>query len=67
MKNRFFRTMGQYHCTPFTFEERLSYFKSWSSEDLTAMWKLYDLYGPNGTKEADIVKQCRSREIEQFM
>ena len=37
--------------------ERLSYLRSLSREDFTAMWKLYDLYGPIGTNDAVMVKQ----------
>ena len=57
----------QYHVTPFDVELRLSYFKSLSSDDFTAMWNEYDLYGPTGTKLALMVKQCKSRDTEQFM
>lgn len=57
----------QYHFTPLLELERLSYLRSLSSDDFTAMWKLYDLYGPTGTKLALIVKQCISREMVQFM
>ena len=52
---------------PLLVDERLSYFKSLSKDDLTDIWKLYDLYGPTGTKEADMVKQCKSLEIVQFI
>ena len=45
----------------------MSYLRSFSSEDFTAIWKLYDLYGPTGTNDAVIVKQWRSREMEQFI
>ena len=47
----------QYHCMPLVLEDLLSYFRSFRSEDFTEIWKLYDLYGPNGTNDADIVKQ----------
>ena len=48
---------GQYHVMPFDVDERLSYLRSDSSDDLTEMWKLYDLYGPTGITLALIVKQ----------
>ena len=53
--------------TPLELEERLSYLRSLSIAELTAIWKEYDLYGPTGTKDADIEKQWRSRVIVQFI
>ncbi len=32
--------INQYHVTPFESDERLSYFRSLSNDDLTAIWKL---------------------------
>ena len=40
----------------------LSYLRSASMLALTPIWKVNDLYGPKGTKEALIDQQCRSRE-----
>ena len=52
---------------PLRTEDRLSYLRSLSSDDFTEIWKLYDLKGPTGTNEQVMVKQCRSRLMEQFM
>ena len=40
-----------------------SSFKSWSTDALTAIVKLYDWNLPNGTHVRFICQQCRSREI----
>ena len=42
----------------------LSYFRSWSIDDLTPILKLHDLWNPNGIHENPICQQCRSRVIE---
>lgn len=52
---------------PLRREDCLSYLISFNSDDFTATLKLKLLYTPTGMIEHDMVKQCISREILQFM
>ena len=52
---------------PLRRDDCLSYLRSLSSDDFTATLKLKLFYTPTGMMEHDIVKQCMSREILQFI